>query len=204
MIIISRTLLFVSWAVSAVIIAVILLMVFRMIANYADLNPFAWPSLTIRRLTDAFVLPVRRALMGFGVDPKYSPLVVILIVILLGYFVLQLASTIAGTLSGLLVSLQQGAMVSALGFILYGLVSIYILLIFIRIIFSWGMISYSNRIMRFLVNTTEPLLGPLRRMIPPLGAMDISPIVAFLILWLFQQAIAGTLLRGAGQLSSTM
>jgi len=204
MIIISRTLLFVNWAVTAVIIAVILLMVFRMIANYADLNPFAWISLTIRRLTDPFVLPVRRALMGFGVDPKYSPLVVILIVILLGYFVLQLASTIAGTLSGLLVSLQQGAMVSALGFILYGLISIYILLIFIRIIFSWGMISYSNRIMRFLVNTTEPLLGPLRRMIPPLGAMDISPIVAFLILWLFQQAIAGTLLRGAGQLSSTM
>jgi YggT family protein len=204
MIIISRTLLFVNWAVTAVIIAVILLMVFRMIANYADLNPFAWASLTIRRLTDPFVLPVRRALLGFGVDPKYSPLVVILIVILLGYFVLQLASTIAGTLSGLLVSLQQGAMVSALGFILYGLISIYILLIFIRIIFSWGMISYSNRIMRFLVNTTEPLLGPLRRMIPPLGAMDISPIVAFLILWLFQQAIAGTLLRGAGQLSSTM
>jgi YggT family protein len=204
MIIISRTLLFVNWAVTAVIIAGILLMVFRMIANYADLNPFAWTSLTVRRLTDPFVLPVRRALMGFGVDPKYSPLVVILIVILLGYFVLQLASTIAGTLSGLIFSLQQGAMVSALGFILYGLISIYILLIFIRIIFSWGMVSYSNRIMRFLVNTTEPLLGPLRRMIPPLGAMDISPIVAFLILWLFQQAIAGTLLRGAGQLTSTM
>jgi len=204
MIIISRTLLFVNWAVTAVIIAVILLMVFRMIANYADLNPFAWISLTIRRLTDPFVLPVRRALMGFGVDPKYSPLVVILIVILLGYFVLQLASTIAGTLSGLLFSLQQGPMVSALGFILYGLISIYILLIFVRIIFSWGMVSYSNRIMRFLVNATEPLLGPLRRMIPPLGAMDISPIVAFLILWLFQQAIAGTLLRGAGQLTLTM
>ena len=204
MIIIGRTLLFVNWAVIAVIVAVILLMVFRMIANYADLNPFAWISLSLRRLTDPFVLPVRRALMGFGVDPKYSPLVVILIVILLGYFVLQLASTIAWTLSGLLFSLQQGAMVSALGFILYGLISIYILLIFIRIIFSWGMVSYSNRIMRFLVNATEPLLGPLRRMIPPLGAMDISPIVAFLILWLFQQAIAGTLLRGAGQLTSTM
>jgi uncharacterized protein YggT (Ycf19 family) len=31
--------------------------------------------------------------------------------------------------------------------------------------------------------------------------MDISPIIAFLILWLFQQAINGTLLRGAGQLT---
>ncbi len=78
------------------------------------------------------------------------------------------------------------------------------MLIFIRIIFSWGMVSYSNRIMRFLVDATEPLLGPLRRIIPPLGVMDISPIVAFLILWLFQQAIAGTLLRGAGQLNLTM
>ena len=84
-----------------------------------------------------------------------------------------------------------------LGFILYGLISIYILLIIIRIVFSWGMVSYTNRVMRFLVDATEPLLGPLRRMIPPLGWIDISPIVAFLILWLFQAAIAGTLLRGA-------
>ena len=88
-------------------------------------------------------------------------------------------------------------MVAVLGFILYGLLSIYILLIIIRIVFSWGMVSYTNRIMRFLVDATEPLLGPLRRMIPPLGWIDISPIVAFLILWLFQAAIAGTLLRGA-------
>jgi YggT family protein len=201
MLIISRTFLFVNWAISAIIIAVILLMVFRMIANYADLNPFAWTSLTIRRLSDPFIGPVRRALVGFGVDPKYSPLVVILLVILLGYFVLQLASEIAVMLAGLIASLQKGALVSALGYILYGLISIYILLIFMRIIFSWGMVSYTNRIMRFLVNTTEPLLGPLRRIIPPLGMMDISPIVAFIILWLFQQAIAGTLLRGAAPLT---
>jgi YggT family protein len=50
--------------------------------------------------------------------------------------------------------------------------------------------------MRFLVNTTEPLLGPLRRMVPPVGTFDISPIVAFIIVWLFQAAIRGTLLHG--------
>ncbi len=198
MLIISRSLWFVNWAISAIIVAVILLMVFRLIADAADLNPFGWMSRTIRRLTDGFVIPVRGALRGFGVDPKYAPLVVILLGILLGYFVLQLVETIAMTLAGLLVSVQAGKMVSALGYILYGLISIYILLIFMRIIFSWGMVSYSNRIMRLLVNATEPLLGPLRRIVPPLGRMDISPIVAFLILWLFQTAIAGTLLRGAG------
>lgn len=201
MLVISRTFLFVQWIVVAAIIAVIALMVIRLIADGANLNPFSRLSLLIRQLSDPFVFRMRRGLMGFGIDPKYSPVVVILIAILLGYFVLQLAETLAFTAAGLLNSVRNGAMVSALGFIIYGAVSLYIIFIFMRIVFSWGMVSHSNRIMRFLVKTTEPLLGPLRRIVPPLGMLDISPIVAFLILWLFQQAIAGTLLRGAGQIT---
>jgi YggT family protein len=197
MLIISRTFLFLNWAISAIIVGVIVLMVVRLIVDVMDLNPFGWISRTLRRLTDGFIVPVRGGLRGFGADPKFAPLVVILIAILLGYFLLQLVGTIGGTIIGVLQSLWTGAMIAGLGFILYGLISIYILLIIIRIVFSWGRISYTNRIMRFLVDTTEPLLGPLRRVIPPLGWMDISPLVAFLILWLFQAAIAGTLLRGA-------
>ncbi len=196
MLIIGRTVLFISWAIQAFIIAVIALMIIRLIVDAADLNPFGWMHRNTRRLSDGFVVPVRGALRGFGVDPKFAPLVVILIVILLGFFLLQLVGTIASTIAGILFSIQTGAFVSVIGYILYGLISIYVLLIFMRIIFSWGMISYSNRLMRFLVDATEPLLAPLRRMIPPLGGWDISPIVAFLILWLFQAAIAGTLLRG--------
>lgn len=197
MLVISRTVLFISWAIQAVIVAIIALMIIRMIADARDLNPFTWTSITLRRLTDGFVAPVRGALRQVGVDPKFAPLVVILVSILLGFFLMQLVSTIAMTVSGIITSAVSGAIVSVVGYILYGLISIYILLIFMRIIFSWGMVSYGNRLMRFLVDATEPLLGPLRRMIPPLGRFDISPIVAFLILWLFQAAIAGTLLRTA-------
>lgn len=196
MLIIGRIYWLINWAVIAIILATIILIVLRLIANYADLNPFSWPALTIRRLTDPLIGPVRRGLIGFGVDPKYSPLIAILIAILLGWFVLQLVSSIANTIAGVLLSLQQQLVVPVIGYVLYGLLAFYTLLIFIRIIFSWVMISYSNRVMRFLVNTTEPLLGPLRRIVPPLGMFDISPIVAFFILWLFQAAVAGTLLRG--------
>jgi YggT family protein len=178
------------------IVAVILLMLLRVIANQADLNPFGWSSLTIRRLTDPFIGPIRRALMGFGVDPKYAPLVTILLVVLVGWFALQLVSSVANTFAGIIVSIGGGSLAPVIGYVLYGMVSLYILLIFIRIIFSWGMASYSNRVMRFLVNVTEPMLGPLRRIVPLVGAFDISPIVAFMILWLLQSAIAGTLLRG--------
>jgi YggT family protein len=171
-------------------------MILRLIGDAADLNPFGWASRTLRRLSDGFVVPVRGTLRDVGIDPKFSPLVVILVSILLGYFLLRFVGTVATTLDGAISSARTGNVFAVLGYILYGLLSIYILLIFLRIVFAWGMVSYTNRVMRFLVDVTEPLLGPLRRMIPPLGPMDISPIVAFLILWLFQAAIAGTLLQG--------
>jgi YggT family protein len=193
--IISRTVLFLSWAIAMFIVGVIVLMVLRLIVDALDLNPFGWISRTIHRLTDGLIIPVRGGLRNLGMDPKFAPLVAILLVILLGYFFRQLVGAIASTVAGVLLSVHEGAMISVLGFILYGAISIYILLIIIRIVFSWGRVSYTNRIMRFLVDVTEPLLGPLRRMIPPLGWIDISPIVAFVILWLFQAAIAGTLIR---------
>ena len=195
--ILSRTLLFITWAIKAFIGGVVLLMVLRLIADAMDLNPFSWMSRTIRRLTDGLVIPMRGGLRNLGMDPKFAPLVAILVVILVGFFVLQLVETIFFTVAGVSQNLPRGYVFAVLGFLLNGLLSIYSLLILMRIIFSWGRVSYGNRVMRFLYDTTEPLLGPLRRMLPPLGWIDLSPLVAFIIIWLFQMAIAGTLLRGA-------
>ena len=194
--ILSRTLLFLSWAIQAIIGGVVLLMVIRLIADGLDLNPFGWISRTIHRLTDGLLMPVRGGMRNLGLDPKFAPLVAILLTILMGFFFLQLVETIFFTVAGVLDNLPRGAVMAVLGFILTGLLSIYTLFIFMRVIFSWGRVSYTNRIMRFLVDTTEPLLGPLRRMLPTLGSIDISPFVALIAIWLFQAAIAGTLLRG--------
>jgi YggT family protein len=196
MLILSRLYWFISWVLITAVVTVIVLMVLRLIANQLDLNPFSWSTRTIRRLTDPFINPVRRGLMRFGVDPKYAPLVAILLTILLGWFALQLVASIANMLAGILISLETQSFVAAIGYVLYGLVSFYILLIFIRIIFSYGTINYRNRVMRFMVKATDPMLVPLRRIVPTAGAFDISPIVAFIILWVIQAAIAGTLLRG--------
>jgi YggT family protein len=183
----------------AAIVGMVALMLVRLVLNYADLNPFSRPVLLVRRLSDPFVSPVRRALLGFGIQPNAAPLFVILLTILVGYFVFMLASGVLNTLAGVVLSVSSGrvgGVIALLGYVLYGALAIYSLLIFIRIIFSWGQVGYGNRVMRFLVGATDPLLLPLRRMIPPLGFMDISPILAFILIWLFQGAIAVTLLRG--------
>ncbi len=184
------------YGVTVAIIGTITLMLLRLLVTYVDVNPFSWSALTIRRFTDPLVSPVRRALAGFGVDPKISPFVTILLAILLGWFSISLAETILNTAAGILRAAQAGALVAIVGYVLYGLLALFSLFIFIRIIFSWGMVGRSNRVMRFLMDVTDPLLVPLRRIVPPLGMFDLSPIVAFFIIWLFQAAIAGTLLKG--------
>ncbi len=194
--IIARVYWFTSWVLITAIVAMIVLMVLRLVANQLDLNPFSWSSLTIRRLTDPFIAPVRRALMRYGVDPKYAPLVMILLTILLGWFAITLVHGLANTIAGLIFGLTSGRVVALLGYVIYGLVSVYIMLVFVRIILSYTALDYRNRVMRFLMNVTEPLLGPLRRIVPTLGMFDISPLVAFIILWILQVAIAGTLLQG--------
>jgi YggT family protein len=196
MIILERVYWLLNSAVTVFIIAIIVLVLLRLMANLANPNPFGWTSRTIRGLTDPLINPVRRALVRFGVDPKYAPLVTILAVILLGWFALQLLGTVTITLGGVLRSLAGHAVAALIGYLLYGLLSLYNLAIFVRIIFSWFGVSYSNRWMRFLVNITEPLLGPLRRLIPLVGGFDISPIIALVIIQILQKAVVGTLIGG--------
>src|SRR6266508_998019 len=136
MIILGRLYWFINSAVVAVIVGVIALVLLRLIANQADLNPFSWSSRTMRGLTDPCIVPMRRALVGFGVGPKYAPLVAILTTILLGWFSLQLVASMATTIAGVLMSLSRHAVVPIIGYVLSGLLSFYSLLIFLRIVFS--------------------------------------------------------------------
>lgn len=185
---------FIAYIVRALIVVIAVLMIVRLVMNYADVNPFGRIALIVRRLTDPLIAPVMRVLMNFGIDAKVAPLLAILIAILLGWFVMQLTNSVLGSVGGIIDSSANRDFMRVLGHFLYGLLDVYGLLLFIRIIFSWGAVSYANPVMRFLMSATDPLLVPLRRMIPPIGMFDISPIFAFIIIWLFKAAIAGTLL----------
>jgi YggT family protein len=187
--------LFAYWLFTTAMFFVVALVISRVIAGYADLNFFGWTYVTLRRLTDPLIGPLRRALAGFRVDPRYAPVATILIIILLWWLALQATDSILATIAGVISAMRQPAPVRVIGHLLLGLLQLYTLLVFVRIVFSWVMLSYSNRLMRFLVKTTEPLLGPLRRRIPPVGMFDISAFVAFIILYFAQIVVKGTFLR---------
>jgi YggT family protein len=66
--------------------------------------------------------------------------------------------------------------VSIAHWILYGL----IILLFVEVIFSW--VNPHAPLAPMVRAMNEPLMRPLRRFIPPIGGIDLSPLVAFLIL----------------------
>jgi YggT family protein len=70
--------------------------------------------------------------------------------------------------------------------------------IFLRAIFSWFVSPGSdNAIMRFLVEITEPVIGPLRRVVPTMGSLDLTPFVAMILLQLLGSVVQSTLIAAA-------
>jgi YggT family protein len=55
-----------------------------------------------------------------------------------------------------------------------------IILILVRVAFSWVSPYPNNSVYRFVFRFTEPILGPVRRRLPPVSGMDLSPLVVTL------------------------
>lgn len=71
-------------------------------------------------------------------------------------------------------------------------ISVYILVILLYIITSWIRLPYSptlNRIQRFLYDVCDPYLRLFRRVVPPLGPLDLSPMLAVIALLILQQVL---------------
>jgi YggT family protein len=54
--------------------------------------------------------------------------------------------------------------------------------ILIRALMSWVMPGEGSGLSRILVDITEPILAPIRRILPPLGGLDLSPLVAIILI----------------------
>lgn len=66
---------------------------------------------------------------------------------------------------------------------------VYSWLLIIRIILSWVRHNPYQPIIKFIYEVTEPYLGLFRRIVPPMGMIDFSPIVALFVLQLIRQLV---------------
>ncbi len=69
------------------------------------------------------------------------------------------------------------------------------LAILARVLLSWIRVSPYHPAVEFLYRITEPILAPLRRVIPSLGMVDITPVIALILLRIVQQVLVA-IIRG--------
>ena len=82
--------------------------------------------------------------------------------------------------------------VDALAYIVNILLTIMMVLIFARAVISWVNPDPFNPLVQFLTRTTEPVLEPIRRLLPPMG-IDVSPIIAFFMITFLQRFMVPSL-----------
>lgn len=73
--------------------------------------------------------------------------------------------------------------------LIYLAFEVYMILILVRIVLSWIKHNPYQPIIRFVYEITEPFLSFFRKIIPPIGMMDISPVVAYFVLLLIRTVL---------------
>lgn len=70
------------------------------------------------------------------------------------------------------------------------LIDLYSLVVLIAVILSWVQVDPRNPLAMFVHNLTEPALEPIRRILPPMAGLDLSPMVLLLALQFLKGALA--------------
>ncbi len=182
---------YISLVVIVAFSAFALLLILRLIFNYSDPNPFGKIgrfSFELKKRTDKFVYPAARFLANFRVDTRLAPLVTLFIAGVLTYFGLGIIHNTFFIIDGLTTGVITGNIKAFIGFILYAILSVFVLFIFIRFLSSWFVFT-SSTFLGFVKKVTDPVMIPFQRLIPTIGMFDISAMVVLILIGFLQTIV---------------
>jgi YggT family protein len=154
------------------------------------INPFgAWPRFT-RRISEPILLPLERRVIRAGGSPQDASFWLLGLVIVAGLLLLSLVHWLIG-MTATMAALTYAGPRAWLRFVLGGVFTLLMAAIFIRVIASWLGLSPYSRWIRPVMLLSDWLIEPIRRILPPFGMLDFSPMVAWLVLWVVRGFVMG-------------
>ncbi|MCG6659562.1 YggT family protein [Halomonas campisalis] len=91
-----------------------------------------------------------------------------------------------------------GIAIGAVAAIANAILKIYFFALIVMIILSWVAPNASHPGALLIMQLVEPIMAPVRKVIPPLGMIDLSPIVVFIAISIIDGIVVGSLTRAAG------
>ena len=176
--------------VLAVLLAIVALL--DWMVRTRRINAFNPIARFFRSTVDPLLRPIERRVVAHGGMPTSAPWWALGVVVVGGIVLLTLLDFLRGQAANLSDGVDAGP-VGILRVLIswtFGLLKIALL---VRVISSWIRISPYSKWVHWSYRLTEPLLAPLRRWIPTIGMIDITPIVAYIILILLEGLVVGLL-----------
>jgi YggT family protein len=152
------------------------------------INPFSRPARFFRGRVEPLMLPIERVVVRAGGTPGSAPLWTVVAVAAGGVLLLSLLQFVGGLLSQVMFAIADPRGIPMLA--VSWAFSILRLALLVRVLSSWLPISPYSRWIRWSYVLTEWMIAPLRRIIPRIGMIDITPVVAWFALSLIQGALS--------------
>ena len=159
-------------------------------ARTRRINPFSAPSRFLRAHVDPRLTGIERQVVRAGGHPSAAPMWALVAYVVLAALLLAAVDMISGLVQELLFATQAGAM----GFVVLAIrwtFEFLRLALLVRVFGSWFPRLAYSRWLRWSYGATEWMLRPLRGVVPTLGVIDITPILAFFLL----QFLEGLIVR---------
>jgi YggT family protein len=155
-------------------------------------SPFGVLGKTLRLMSDPVIRPVERRLVRLGGNPVQAGWWLVVVVAVAGVVFLSLFDWLVRTVTWMGAAFAGGPR-SALVFLIGALYQILFVALVVRVVAAWfGFFRYA-RWMRLAYALTDWLVEPIRRFLPPTGALDWSPLLAWLALWVLRQILLSLL-----------
>jgi len=151
------------------------------------INPFHPLARGFRQSVDPLLAPIERRVVRAGGLPSSAPLWALVAAVIVGILLVTVVDFVLGAVANAWFAAASGpgGLFVLLVRMTFGLLE---LALIVRVVVSWLPISPYSPWVRWSFSLTEPILRPLRAIVPSVGMFDITPIVAYFLLEILQWA----------------
>jgi YggT family protein len=152
------------------------------------ISPFNAVARFCRSTIDPFIAPIERKVVRAGGNPASAPLWALTAVVIGGILLLSFVDFIQGEIFTTMRAFQGGA-AGLFHLLVSWTFTILKVALLVRVVSSWLPVSPYSPWISWSFKLSEPILTPLRRIVPNLGMLDITPILAYFLLNLLESLL---------------
>ena len=172
-----------KWLVVAALVYGVIVAATSWAVRNQRVAPFGGWARAVRRASDPVIRPLERRVVRGGGNPQDAPYWLLGLIVVSGLLLITLFHWAVGFV------LQLGAVAQSgpgawIYLLIHWIFQVLMFALIVRVIASWLGLSPYSPWMRPVMVLTDWLVEPIRRIVPPLGMFDLSPFVAYIVLWI--------------------